>query len=152
MQTPTFPSRTCSCQNRVFTELKPIQLLPVHPFKHCTYRVRSPLSGRPVPHLLPNWNNSSLTSSSTWTDIRHWSLVRRLVRLTEVMLAMYSLWLILDVAAWMNRAFGTPTPTQVAQTALTTISFIGKSGGEIFHDMMARHNVKHICKLSPSDP
>ncbi|OAQ59840.2 acetolactate synthase, mitochondrial precursor [Pochonia chlamydosporia 170] len=23
-------------------------------------------------------------------------------------------------------------------------SFIGKSGGEIFHDMMARHNVKHI--------
>ncbi|CRK16172.1 hypothetical protein BN1708_011671 [Verticillium longisporum] len=25
-------------------------------------------------------------------------------------------------------------------------SFIGKTGGEIFHEMMLRHNVKHVCK------
>jgi acetolactate synthase-1/2/3 large subunit len=25
-------------------------------------------------------------------------------------------------------------------------SFIGKTGGEIFHEMMLRHDVKHICK------
>ena len=25
--------------------------------------------------------------------------------------------------------------------------FIGKTGGEIFHDMMLRHDVKHICEL-----
>ncbi len=27
--------------------------------------------------------------------------------------------------------------------------FIGKTGGEIFHEMMLRHNVKHICTSSP---
>ncbi len=27
------------------------------------------------------------------------------------------------------------------------ISFIGKTGGEIFHYMMFKHNVKHICML-----
>lgn len=24
-------------------------------------------------------------------------------------------------------------------------SFVGKTGGEIFHEMMLRHNVKHVC-------
>jgi acetolactate synthase-1/2/3 large subunit len=27
-------------------------------------------------------------------------------------------------------------------------SFIGKTGGEIFHEMMLRHDVKHICASS----
>lgn len=26
--------------------------------------------------------------------------------------------------------------------------FIGKTGGEIFHEMMLRHNVKHVCTCS----
>jgi hypothetical protein len=30
---------------------------------------------------------------------------------------------------------------------LTYISFIGMTGGEIFHEMMRRHEVKHICSL-----
>lgn len=25
-------------------------------------------------------------------------------------------------------------------------SFVGMKGGEIFHEMMLRHNVKHVCK------
>ncbi len=28
------------------------------------------------------------------------------------------------------------------------LSLMGKTGGEIFHEMMLRHNVKHIC-VSP---
>jgi hypothetical protein len=27
-------------------------------------------------------------------------------------------------------------------------SFIGKTGGEIFHEMMLRHDVKHICTFN----
>jgi len=26
-------------------------------------------------------------------------------------------------------------------------SFVGMNGGEIFHEMMLRHDVKHVCKL-----
>lgn len=29
---------------------------------------------------------------------------------------------------------------------LTLPRFIGKTGGEIFHEMMLRQNVEHICK------
>lgn len=28
-------------------------------------------------------------------------------------------------------------------------SFVGKKGGEIFHEMMLRHGVKHVCKYTP---
>lgn len=30
------------------------------------------------------------------------------------------------------------------------IRFIGKTGGEIFHEMMLRHDVKHVCKYQPA--
>ena len=26
-------------------------------------------------------------------------------------------------------------------------SFVGMTGGQIFHEMMLRHGVKHVCKL-----
>lgn len=29
-------------------------------------------------------------------------------------------------------------------------SFVGMNGGEIFHEMMLRHDVKHVCKSQPS--
>jgi acetolactate synthase-1/2/3 large subunit len=31
-------------------------------------------------------------------------------------------------------------------------SFVGMNGGEIFHEMMLRHNVKHICMFSDFYP
>jgi len=27
-------------------------------------------------------------------------------------------------------------------------SFVGMKGGEIFHEMMLRHDVKHVCKCN----
>lgn len=31
-------------------------------------------------------------------------------------------------------------------------SFVGLTGGEIFHEMMLRQGVKHICKFQKSFP
>lgn len=62
--------------------------------------------------------------------------------------AMSSLWLTSNGLKWTNRK-----PLLELRSAwswkliLTQCRFIGKSGGEIFHDMMLRHGVKHICKL-----
>lgn len=31
-------------------------------------------------------------------------------------------------------------------------SFVGMKGGEIFHEMMLRHNVKHVCEFLSAVP
>lgn len=41
-------------------------------------------------------------------------------------------------------------PLQNVQPPAMDESFIGCSGGEVFHEMMLRHGVKHICASLPS--
>lgn len=61
----------------------------------------------------------------------------------NMMPVMFNRWQILVAPAWMSRTFKLLLLPRL--WGLTIISFIGKSGGEIFHDMMIRHDVKHIC-------
>lgn len=42
-----------------------------------------------------------------------------------------------------------PQPLQPFRQPEMDHSFVGMKGGEIFHEMMLRHNVKHVCKCSP---
>jgi hypothetical protein len=37
-----------------------------------------------------------------------------------------------------------PAAQPINQTKLYDDSFVGKSGGDIFHEMMLRHNVQHV--------
>lgn len=41
-----------------------------------------------------------------------------------------------------------PQPLQPFRQPEMDHSFVGMKGGEIFHEMMLRHGVKHICKCS----
>lgn len=41
----------------------------------------------------------------------------------------------------------TATRRQVKRVLTHSRRFIGKTGGEIFHEMMLRHDVKHVCKF-----
>jgi acetolactate synthase I/II/III large subunit len=38
-----------------------------------------------------------------------------------------------------------PQRLKPAKTTQLDHSFVGMNGGEIFHEMMLRHNVKHVC-------
>lgn len=63
---------------------------------------------------------------------------------------MYSLYKMPDNPKWMSRKFKKPVATSgrcylgVADS-WARHSFIGLSGGEIFHEMMLRQGVKHVC-------
>lgn len=41
-----------------------------------------------------------------------------------------------------------PQPLQPFRQPEMDHSFVGMKGGEIFHEMMLRHNVKHVCKCA----
>lgn len=51
---------------------------------------------------------------------------------------------------WTSRMSTTPGPAPSGTDG--DIRFIGKTGGEIFHEMMLRHGVKHVCKCRPTGP
>lgn len=66
---------------------------------------------------------------------------------------MYNLLLGPRRATWTNRRLPITSDrllgSRIEANYLIPSRFIGKTGGEIFHEMMLRHDVKHIC-LSPS--
>jgi len=45
-----------------------------------------------------------------------------------------------------NREDSKPQPLQPYRQPEMDHSFVGKNGGEIFHEMMLRQGVKHVCK------
>jgi hypothetical protein len=59
---------------------------------------------------------------------------------------LYNLAIMLDIWKWTSRTSESPQPLNVHTDR--GHSFIGKTGGEIFHEMMLRQGVKHICELS----